>query len=362
MSWRTCATLGVTASLLLAAAPARACNEAGTSLGVSPATARSGDTVTASIPDTDVGAGYTVSVEGRTVAAGTDTVAGDGGVRVTFQMADLGGATRSVHVEVVVAHDSAGHAGFKQSKAITYEVTAMPTAPTSGAATPTAPTSPEQPARQQPTAGKIPAPKPRRPAARRAPARERSAIEPGRRTTRPRSLNAGQGEPRTERLSAPRRFSPAQTHVVAHAAPIAAPADTAREHATTRPTRRGAAGQTAARTALPEHLIDWPPPVATALRATLPRASARARAGAPVDTSRGPSLPALAVSLLVLLLAIGGWTATAIRARRPRPSPPDPDTARLAMIEIELQQMIDEAHPQADGDRPREAPRLRSGV
>ncbi len=96
-------TAVVAAVLLTAGAQAAyACNQPSLA-GVS-GSARAGEEVDFSIKDMDRGADYEVSVGGDEVDVDVDEVGN--GVMGTFTMPDLGGSSRTVHVEIEVNHEN----------------------------------------------------------------------------------------------------------------------------------------------------------------------------------------------------------------------------------------------------------------
>lgn len=113
--------LTVVSLLGMGAGAAWACNEP--RLDPSPDTAGPNDPVGFTITGTDPGAAYTVTIEGQTVASGTDGTQA-AGTTGSFTMPDLGSESRTVYLEAVVQHD-----GSQWKPPATMQYQAVPTPP-----------------------------------------------------------------------------------------------------------------------------------------------------------------------------------------------------------------------------------------
>jgi hypothetical protein len=136
--WRVGLTLSVVYSVLgITASLASACLEP--QLYVSPSTAEAGDPVSFTITGTELDATYTVTVEGISVAGGTDTDQSEG-TSGSFAMPNLGPQSRTVYARMVTQHDGST---WPDEVALQYQVPASSPPPPAGEESP-----PEQPIQQ----------------------------------------------------------------------------------------------------------------------------------------------------------------------------------------------------------------------
>lgn len=203
--------LGLAIGLLLAgAATALACNEPKLALDKDEAVA--GETVPFSIVGVDEGAGYTVTVAGVRRAGGT--ASGDGSVRGSFAMPDLGSSPKTVSVEAVVQHSEGPEPGTWRSPAtIRYVVPppvardAAPSSEPAGAPAPTHTANGSAPASQSAPAsrpsGTPPPAGTQQPAAGSRPVTRRGSI-----TTTAGARTSTAAKARTRRADAPARTRP----------------------------------------------------------------------------------------------------------------------------------------------------------
>jgi hypothetical protein len=277
-------------------------------IGAYPTAAHAGDVVQYSVSSLEVGASYTISVNGSIVADGTAT--GDI-VRGPFTMPNLGAQQATVTLGVTFDHSEIDGARGVDTTKVTYEpVAASPPAPPPAAAAPPAPAP--APAAAQPRAS-----------------------QPVPRTTAPSEPTQPQPGPRISRPAAPRaiRTGPVATRMPAASTGgrpsvrpqlrVAAAPTALRE-----PTRRAAPSRTPRAAPPRPHVL----PQIGARRAAPVQPSARA---APADERQRP----LWWFAAALLLAGGGIAGGVIlKRRRPTPSPLKDDLA----LEAELQEMIAE--------------------